>query len=165
MSKKRVVGIVGNGSQCGRTAYPRLTRQHHCPRKCSLEFLEESRMCEDEHGAYVPSAVNSGRNAVWAKMLPARFRDKLSPPYSTLCHSYQGPGNKQLFMAGKGGGATMHYHAGAFNTLFFGTKDWFVLPPSEAEISGKAVKDYISDARSRGKNLRYINDLNLPQAL
>ena len=88
-------------------------------------------------------------NIEWAKLLPPRFFNN-TPPFNHLCKVYIQHGNKQIFMAGKDGGATMHYHSSAYNALFFGYKRWHLLSPRYAEISGMPVSDYVRDADKRG---------------
>jgi hypothetical protein len=53
-------------------------------------------------------------------------------------------------MSGKDAGATMHFHASAYNILFFGWKKWILLPPRYTEISGMPVSKYIRDTETRG---------------
>ena len=57
-----------------------------------------------------------------------------------------------MFMSGKGAGATMHFHAAAYNALFFGYKRWILLPPKYTEISGMPVANYIDDLHARKVN-------------
>lgn len=56
-------------------------------------------------------------------------------------------------MAGKDGGATMHFHAAAHNSLYFGYKHWLLAPPRFAELSGMAVADFKRDAEARSAKL------------
>ena len=43
----------------------------------------------------------------------------------------------------------MHFHAAAYNALFFGYKKWMLLPPRWAELSGMPVADFFNDAYER----------------
>ena len=42
----------------------------------------------------------------------------------------------QFFVGGDRSGAAVHFHANAYNVLFFGTKEWLLTPPRYAHISG-----------------------------
>eukprot|EP00042_Codosiga_hollandica_P045174 m.455331 g.455331 ORF g.455331 m.455331 type:complete len:270 (+) comp56958_c1_seq38:1341-2150(+) len=43
--------------------------------------------------------------------------------------------SKQFYLGSKGSGAPIHYHGNAINTLVYGRKQWFLLPPSLAVYS------------------------------
>lgn len=150
--------------KCGATAYPTITYQEFCPQPCTVESLERGTSCYDNpvggglEREYKPTAVLGHRGKVnhkstpqWAQMVPRRFHFG-TPPFHQLCTAYVKSGNKQLFMSGKGAGATMHFHAAAYNVLFFGYKKWIMLPPSTAEFSGMPVANYIDDLRARKIN-------------
>jgi hypothetical protein len=150
--------MLNSKNKCGATAYPSITNQEFCPQVCTIPFIEDDSLCDvpesPEKPAYQyrPTMVRShmGRSDTgsWKQILPQRFLENTAP-FKQLCTAFLKSGNKQLFMSGKDAGATMHFHAAAYNALFFGWKKWVLLPQRYAELSGMPVADFYSDAQER----------------
>jgi hypothetical protein len=87
---------------------------------------------------------------VWKECVPKRLLATGVPPFKQLCSNFVVGANKQIFMSGQNAGATMHFHAAAYNALFFGYKKWILLPPQHAELSGMPVAAYMNDTNRRG---------------
>eukprot|EP00039_Didymoeca_costata_P002869 m.63291 g.63291 ORF g.63291 m.63291 type:complete len:992 (+) comp11573_c0_seq1:115-3090(+) len=161
-SKAKTNKVLNQPYNCGATAYPGITLQESCPSMCTLDTLDRGEQCFQQTAArnitYSPTSVRAHvgvindkapRDAEWAKILTKRFHPATAP-FPWLCTAFIKAGNKQLFMSGKYGGATMHFHSAAYNALYFGYKRWYLLPPRYAELSGLPVKQYIDDAAVRG---------------
>eukprot|EP00039_Didymoeca_costata_P010316 m.138808 g.138808 ORF g.138808 m.138808 type:complete len:627 (-) comp14783_c0_seq2:135-2015(-) len=165
MSKKSFLKARGPATplRVGATAYPSITKQKSCPQLFHVEDLEMGRLCNDttpdgDKYSYVPIAVQGalgsvrGQGSFWHDVLPSRFQND-GIGLSSLCSVLIHKGNKQLFIGGKHGGATMHFHSAAINSLFFGTKQWYLLPSNHAELSGMPVDMFIKDAKLRGHKM------------
>ena len=49
----------------------------------------------------------------------------------------------QFFLGQAGSGAPVHFHCDAWNTIAFGSKRWFLTPPSHAIFSKKPIKQWL----------------------
>lgn len=157
-------GMPGKASfRCGATAYPSITRQKKCPKMCSLDILNNGEMCElppdpttGKSRSYKPITVlvppggRSFERGTWKNLVSSRYHHNYFPSYKQVCPVFHKHIKHQLFMGGKLAGATMHFHAHAYNMLFFGYKKWNLLPPRYTEMSGMSALDYMEDAKKRG---------------
>lgn len=50
----------------------------------------------------------------------------------------------QLAIGGKGTGAPPHYHKAAVNTLFYGRKKWFLMPPTSTVYTSQSAQEWFS---------------------
>ena len=58
-------------------------------------------------------------------------------------------GVHQLYVGPNGSGANMHYHGDAWNTLIYGKKKWFFLPPKHATFSLEPAHEFVSRMPAR----------------
>ena len=68
----------------------------------------------------------------------------------------------QIFFGSDGSGATIHWHAAAFNILYVGMKEWHITPPKHRGFSGmpaQQVKAKIGDEPFVLKCTQFPGDL------
>jgi hypothetical protein len=58
----------------------------------------------------------------------------------------------QVAIGPTGSGAPPHYHKAAVNTLFYGKKKWFFIPPKHATYSSKSSMAWIEDYQQSGES-------------
>jgi len=156
--------------RCGPTAYPRMTYQEYCPRKCSLERFNQigGITCEDPSRTstapkYRPTIghafdLTPHCDANFALQVSPRFcrrgpsaGDRASP-FPAVSSTFITAKKGQFFVNGKGGGATMHFHTAAYNALFFGYKNWYLAGPKHAAITGMTVDKFLESNKAAGRS-------------
>merc|ERR1712046_268413 len=133
---------------CGRLAYPSLVNGKPCG-EFTIEDLRKGTTCDNEDHTHPVCALWPKTELSFWRDLLARYRNTTTPPEAMMAPSWGGEvTSRQLFMSSKGGGATMHFHRGAYNVLMFGKKKWALLPPRYAVMTGAGSADWLQRPHS-----------------
>jgi len=137
---------------CGATAYPELTGRHVCGQYTFLD-LRGNPTCDDraktrpvcnwklgataKPGKWVRSHADDGVNATAGfNLMPAHLRHRQDvPPMGFMRGAWSTCTSRALWGGTRDSGSGFHYHNGAYNLLFFGTKQWMLTPPRFAGLS------------------------------
>jgi len=143
--RDRVASIVGHTEfSVGLTAYPSLTGMQGCRRGHTLQDMEKAKACPEFPGAHVYHAEHMNGNIL--DVARTHFFKNLS---HILDISSSDLTSKQLFFGGDLSGAALHLHSAAFNALYIGQKDWFLVPPKMAALSGMPAHRLWSEGHYR----------------
>ena len=133
--------------EVGPTAYPSITGQRYCKRKFTISEIEDGTECEEMPGVPMVTAwhpTDEDFNLLYPMYKDEEFyklsgwrkiEDWFGPP-----KQWEDEMSWQTFLGGDGSGATIHWHAAAFNVLYIGTKEWRVTPPKYKGWSGMPAK-------------------------
>ena len=131
----------------GPTAYPSITGQRYCKRKFTISEIEDGTECEEMPGVPMVTAwhpTDEDFNLLYPMYKDEEFyklsgwrkiEDWFGPP-----KQWEDEMSWQTFLGGDGSGATIHWHAAAFNVLYIGTKEWRLTPPKYKGWSGMPAK-------------------------
>lgn len=150
-TRDRFTKWVGNNPvSVGQTAYPGITGSLPCERRETIGELERAKECPEFPGVSVYHAEHVAPRSEPLRLEETQYFEELSKILDI------GPMNlssKQLFYGGDRSGAALHCHSAAFNALYVGQKDWFLIPPHRAALSGMAAEKLWSDGRYRKQHV------------
>lgn len=122
----------------GGSAYPHLSQQERCNHTQTIQQMERGEPCasqptlhmmhaeHDDHMDEVFRVHGGDPEAAGASF--ARIRDWFGD--LDVKHGWQ------VFFGGDMSGATLHWHAAAFNILYVGAKQWLITPPRHRGFTG-----------------------------
>ena len=125
-----------NRHKVGVTAYPNLSMQERCSHDMSAEEVERDERCADTPDLHMMHAEHSRH---FDEAYGMHGGDPTMPGggFSRLVDYFPGVGHGwQIFFGSDMSGATLHWHAAAFNVLYVGTKEWHVTPPLYRGFTG-----------------------------
>lgn len=117
----------------GPTAYPQITGSLSCQRRQTIDELEKSAPCQEYPGVAVYHAEHVQPLAEPLRLENSKYFQNLSEMLNINSGFLT---SKQLFYGGDRSGAALHCHSAAFNALYIGIKDWFLIPPKHTALSG-----------------------------
>ena len=126
----------------------------------TIEQIEKDERCNDMPSAHMMHAEHENNfNEAYAMYdgnpEEGGFR-KLTDWFDFVKHGWQ------IFFGSDGSGATIHWHAAAFNILYVGMKEWHITPPKHRGFSGmpaQQVKAKIGDEPFVLKCTQFPGDL------
>lgn len=143
----------------GVTAYPPLSMQKYCSHQMSIEQLERNERCEDNPKLHMMHAEHSKN---FDEVFGIYNGDPLRGGFRKIKEWFDLKQGWQIFFGSDGSGATLHWHAAAFNILYVGVKEWHITPPLYRGFSGmtaQSVKKRIADEPHSMKCTQMPGDL------
>ncbi|EJK64767.1 hypothetical protein THAOC_14466, partial [Thalassiosira oceanica] len=138
------------------STYPPLSMQKHCSHQMSIEQLERNERCEDNPKLHMMHAEN------FDEVFGIYDGDPLRGGFRKIKEWFDLKQGWQIFFGSDGSGATLHWHAAAFNILYVGVKEWHITPPLYRGFSGmtaQSVKKRIADEPHSMKCTQMPGDL------
>eukprot|EP00571_Detonula_confervacea_P014480 CAMPEP_0172307258 /NCGR_PEP_ID=MMETSP1058-20130122/8148_1 /TAXON_ID=83371 /ORGANISM="Detonula confervacea, Strain CCMP 353" /LENGTH=931 /DNA_ID=CAMNT_0013019371 /DNA_START=12 /DNA_END=2807 /DNA_ORIENTATION=+ len=138
----------------GVTAYPNLTQQKKCSRKMTIEQLEKDERCAEMKDLHMMHAEHDqGFDEVYAMYDgdPTSSRSgfrKLKEYFDFANYGWQ------IFFGSDGSGATLHWHAAAFNILYVGKKEWRITPPQYRGFTGMTAQQAKANIENKPYTLK-----------
>lgn len=100
------------------------------------QLHDVARVDSRETPTKAPTYAFSTAAPEWAERLAQEV------PAPAFVSGLEVPSQQQLYLGPAGSGAPLHFHGHAFNALAWGTKQWYLLPPTDAVFSKQPALDW-----------------------